>query len=89
VTTDGVFEQGPVVCLDPLELRSLCVDHVQDALATGEHLRRSRCGKRLHEYAGQVRVVLLSECASRLQDACSLGLAIDEDDDFIELDRRE
>jgi hypothetical protein len=29
--------------------------------------------------------MLLGECASELQDACSLGLPIDEDDNFPEL----
>ena len=83
--TDDALEPGPVARLDPLELCLVRLDHVQYALAAGEHLRRRRCGKRLHEYGGQVRAVLLGEYTGELQDACGLGPSIDEDDDLPDL----
>jgi hypothetical protein len=85
VTTDDVLELGPVVRLDPLELRSVRFDHFQDARAGGKRLRRGNCGLRLHEYGDQLRAVFLGECAGELQDACSLAPPIEEDDEFREL----
>ncbi len=85
VTTDRVIEQGPVVRLDTLELRSVFLDQAQHSLAAGERLRRGNRGLRLHEYADQARAVFLGEHASELQDACRLGVPIDEDDDFPKL----
>src|SRR5437899_1180949 len=76
-----------VARLDALELYAVRLDHVEDALAAGEHLRLGDRGLRLDEYAGQARVVLLREYAGELQDASDLGAPIDEDDDFTELSR--
>src|SRR5882762_5932512 len=84
VTTDHVLKLRPVARLDPLELCSLRLNHVKDALAPGERFRRANNGPRLHKYRDQLRAVLLGEYAGELEDACSLGPPIDEDHDFRE-----
>src|SRR2546425_2975341 len=83
VTTDEVVEPGAVIRLGRLDFCLAGLDHVWDALAAGEHLRRGNCRRRPHEYAREVRAILLREYASELQDARRLGLPIDEDDDLL------
>jgi hypothetical protein len=82
VTTNDVVEQRPIVCLDLLELRSVHLDHAPHALATRERFRRRNGGLRLHEYADQARAVLGGKHPGEREDACCLGLAINEDDYF-------
>ncbi len=71
-----------MVRLDPLDFCLARFDHARYARSASEHLRRGNGRRGPHEYAGQVRFILLGEYAGELHDASRVGLSIDEDDDF-------
>jgi hypothetical protein len=58
------------------------VDNCERAHAERERLSWGNLGFWLDEYTDQVSIVLLSEYASELQNACSLVPSINEDHNF-------
>jgi hypothetical protein len=80
--TDDIVKLSPLASLNPLQLRSMRLDYLDYAPTEREPLSRGRLGLRLDEYAAQKSAVLLSECTSELQNACSLAPSIDEDHNF-------
>ncbi len=74
-----------MVRLNLFELCLVRIDHLPDALAQRERLRRGKCWLRLHEYGDEVRAVLLGEYAGVLQNARSLALPIYKDHDIPEI----
>jgi hypothetical protein len=82
LTTDDILKLSPLASLNPLELRSMRLDYFEYAPTDRERLSGGNLGFWLDEYGDQVSIVLLSEYASELQNACSLAPSIDEDHNF-------
>jgi len=84
VTADDAVEPGPVIGLDPLELRAVRLDDVLDAPAADEHLLRvDTASGRMNTAVRCARIP--RPARRRTQDACGLGPSIDEDDNLLDL----